>query len=425
MIENALALIYIPPMTPQLAPGLGELLRHLIQLLDGGAALAYQREGLRYRPRFTPVMRVLAEGAHTIGEITARLAISQGAVSQTVGLMATAGLVARSSGCDGRQMVVTLSDDGQALLERLQRHWEATFRAIDSLEEEVGAPLRTLLSRASAALERQDFAERIALATTSPPLSPTAPLRPFAEGGEEYARYRPNYPAELVSALATLAPGRGLAVDVGCGSGQLSVLLAGGFKQVIGIDVSGDQLAHAVSHPRVNYREGTAEALAVADGAADLIVAAQAAHWFDLPRFYQEVRRIARPGALLALVSYGVPTLTGGVNATLQRFYWRELAPYWAPERRHVESAYAELPFPFEELEPPPLAIQRQWDQPQLLGYLNTWSAVRRAAAEGRTALLQRFETELAERWGTPTTRRQIQWPLAIRLGRIAARQTA
>src|SRR5690606_16240817 len=113
----------------------------------------------------------------------------------------------------------------------------------------------------------------------------------FGAGGGAYARFRPRYPRKLVDELVRLAPGTGLAVDVGCGSGQLTELLAGSFDHVIGVDPSADQIANTRPHRRIRYLTAPAEDLPVDDGSADLITAAQAAHWFDLSKFYDEARR--------------------------------------------------------------------------------------------------------------------------------------
>nr|WP_255434912.1 class I SAM-dependent methyltransferase [Paracoccus sp. MC1862] len=99
--------------------------------------------------------------------------------------------------------------------------------------------------------------------------------------------------------MAALCPGRGLGVDVGCGSGQLTLTLVGHFDAVPGIDVSPAQLAEAPAHPCIDWRAGGADALPVADGSADLGVVAQAARWFDLSALYAEVRRVLRPGGVV------------------------------------------------------------------------------------------------------------------------------
>ena len=67
----------------------------------------------------------------------------------------------------------------------------------------------------------------------------------FLDGGADYARFRPDYPAELARWLAGLCPSRASALDVGCGSGQLTGLLAEHFSHVTGMDPSAGQLVHA------------------------------------------------------------------------------------------------------------------------------------------------------------------------------------
>src|SRR5207247_362245 len=81
-----------------------------------------------------------------------------------------------------------------------------------------------------------------------------------------------------------------LAWDSGCGSGQLSVLLAGSFARVVATDASPEQIARAAVHPKVEYRCTRAEASGLPERVADLATAAQAVHWFDLPAYYAEVR---------------------------------------------------------------------------------------------------------------------------------------
>src|SRR5438876_4020524 len=128
----------------------------------------------------------------------------------------------------------------------------------------------------------------------------------FSDVAAAYAAHRPTYPAALVDFLAESAPRRDLAWDAGCGSGQLSVLLAERFARVIATDASPAQIAHAAPHPNVAYACAPAEDSGLPPGVADLAVAAQAAHWFDLPAYYAEVRRVGRAGALVALVTYGL-----------------------------------------------------------------------------------------------------------------------
>lgn len=240
----------------------------------------------------------------------------------------------------------------------------------------------------------------------------------FDQGGRAYARFRPEYPRELAAYLASLAPDHDTAVDVGCGNGQLTQLLAPYFGKVVGLDPSADQIENAIPDERIDYRCAPAEQLPLPDASASLVTAAQAAHWFDLPAFYREVRRIARPGAVVALISYGVMKLEAELDERFQKFYRDEIGPYWPPERKLVDSGYATIDFPFEELAPPALEIRLDWHLSEFLGYLTTWSAVRSAREAGREDLLIAFANDIGAAWGDPNRRRPLRWPINMRIGR-------
>lgn len=241
----------------------------------------------------------------------------------------------------------------------------------------------------------------------------------FDQGGRAYARFRPEYPPELAAFLASTAPDKRLAVDVGCGNGQLTQLLAPYFDKVVGLDPSMDQIANASPNARIDYQCAPAERLPLPDACASLITAAQAAHWFDLPAFYREARRIALPGAVLALVSYGVMKLDPALDARFRKFYDDEIGPYWPAERKLVDSGYATIAFPFEELARPALEIRLDWHLSEFLGYLTTWSAVRSANEAGHEELLMAFAHDIGKAWGDPDRKRPIAWPINMRIGKL------
>jgi DNA-binding MarR family transcriptional regulator len=122
-----------------------------------------------YRPRYTPVMRVLMrENSSTISEIAQAAGISQPAVTQTVSRMMEADLVSVSpSETDARQRIVQLTKKGKRLAPKLARCWEATALAARSLEEDLRVPLGAVLEDAIKALEQRSYDERIAAARAS------------------------------------------------------------------------------------------------------------------------------------------------------------------------------------------------------------------------------------------------------------------
>lgn len=240
----------------------------------------------------------------------------------------------------------------------------------------------------------------------------------WQEQGADYARYRPTYPPALAEALAGCVPARDLALDIGCGNGQLSALLARYFRAVRGFDVSADQLANAPSHPNIVYKTSAAEAIDAPDGCADLIVAAQAAHWFDLPAFYKEARRLVRPGGAIALVTYGVFEVDGAASGRVMRLYWDEIHPFWPEGRENVENGYRDFDFPFEPVAMPALAIEREWEADHFINYCATWSAAKRAKAAGRGDILDAAREDLIHILG-PRGAMKISWPITVRAGRL------
>lgn len=244
----------------------------------------------------------------------------------------------------------------------------------------------------------------------------------FSKIASGYAHYRPRYPAALAEFLAGIAPARELAWECGCGSGQLSVDLADRFERVIATDASADQLAEAEPHPRIEYRCATAERSGLSPGIADAVVAAQAAHWFDLQSWYREVRRVAKSEAIVAAICYGNVLVEEEAGALVERFYGGLVGTYWSPQRRLVDEGYRSIPFPFEEIEAPSLEIRVEWDLPSFLGYVETWSAVRALVeAEGRPRV-RSFGAELARAWGPAERTRTVRWPISVRAGRVGSR---
>lgn len=240
----------------------------------------------------------------------------------------------------------------------------------------------------------------------------------FSRQAAEYAQFRPDYPDALFSWLADRAPAHEQAWDVGCGNGQASVPLAARFRRVLATDLSVAQIDQARPHPHITYRTATCENSGLPDASCDLVTVAQAIHWFDFDKFYIEVRRVLKPGGLLAAWTYTLLQGEPAINTVIEKYYAEVLGPWWPPQRRWVEAGYVGMPFPFAVLPAPTFEIRRRWTLPDLVNYIGTWSAVQRCReATGGDPLLELME-RLRPSWGDPMSTREIIWPIALLAGR-------
>jgi len=243
--------------------------------------------------------------------------------------------------------------------------------------------------------------------------------RYFSSNNADYATYRPTYPTELAERLAKISPSLDCALDIGCGTGQLSVLLGEYFKKVVATDASKVQIEQARSHKNVIYYCTSAENSNLPTNSVDLITVAQASHWFNLDRFYAEVRRIAKYKAVIALITYGVLEVENDkINQIIAEFYHKTIAPFWPPERRHVDEKYQNLNFPFPKIAFPELQIERNWILTELLGYIGTWSAVKIATKQMKTNPMDILSEKLKKYW-TDNEKMKITWDLTVIVGRV------
>ena len=238
----------------------------------------------------------------------------------------------------------------------------------------------------------------------------------FSGQAGDYDKYRPRYPRELFAWLAANSSGRDLALDVATGNGQAALALAEFFNEVVATDASASQLENAARKPRVRYQREPAERMSLPDASADLVVSAQAAHWFDWAAFAAECRRVLRPGGLLALWSYRDFVVQADIERLVHEFSREVVGPYWPRERRLVEECYRGLALPFPECAVPPFEMYVEWDCDSALGYIGTWSAVQRCRKRSGRDPVALLEPPLRKAWGAGT--RSVRWPLTIKAGR-------
>ncbi len=166
------------------------------------------------------------------------------------------------------------------------------------------------------------------------------------------------------------------------------------------------------------YRVATAEESGIESGSIDLITVAQALHWFDLDKFYSEVRRVLKSRGVITALAYNLLEIAPAIDAIINHYYSDVVGAYWPPERALVEK-FAELPFPFPELAAPPFAMSSEWNLDHLIGYLHTWSATQRFIAANKQDPVETIEHELRAAWGDTLQFRHVLWPLTLRVGRL------
>ncbi len=244
----------------------------------------------------------------------------------------------------------------------------------------------------------------------------------FALGSALYAKSRPCYPVALSAWLAEQAPQCKLAWDAGTGSGLLAHQLNSYFERVYATDASQAQLAQTTPAPGLEFALERAEEPTLVSGTVDLVTVAAAAHWLDLQSFYQAVRRVAAPGGVLALFSYGTALKGSPFLGEVLNAYAGSMDPYWPSSFRLIAEKYRSLPFPFERVDAPDFTAESSGDLGHLLNILRTWSSSLRALeATGRDPVAP-FEEKLRWAWnkkGPAQASRTLFWPIFGHVGRL------
>lgn len=200
----------------------------------------------------------------------------------------------------------------------------------------------------------------------------------FSADAVSYANFRPTYPDAIFRFLASIAHEHRAAWDAGCGNGQAALKLAQHFDHVFATDVSAQQLKEAPRHERISYHVARAEQSLLESSSIDLITVAQAYHWFDEAAFTEEVMRVTKKNGVLALWCYGLVTISETIDKIIRELCYDVLGDYWEPERALVETNYRTVTLPFSPLPAPSFLMTAQWSLDHLIGYLTTWSALKK-----------------------------------------------
>ncbi len=239
----------------------------------------------------------------------------------------------------------------------------------------------------------------------------------FSHHASQYAAFRPTYPRELYDFILALVKDKQTAWDCGTGNGQVAHDLSPFFMQVMATDISEKQLENAVRTKNINYSISPAEKTPFAASTFDLITVGLAIHWFNITEFYKEVRRVAKPGAVLAVWGYGLLSITPAIDILIADFYSKTIGPYWDPERKLIDERYQSISFPFEEIPCPEFTFSLQWTLEELRGYLTTWSAVQKYIREHGTNPVDSLMDSIRPLWDEHQLK--ATFPLFLRCGSI------
>nr|XP_060612956.1 putative methyltransferase DDB_G0268948 [Anolis sagrei ordinatus] len=216
----------------------------------------------------------------------------------------------------------------------------------------------------------------------------------------------------------------GLALDVGCGSGQGTLLLAPRFRKVVGTDVSPAQVKEAQQAPHpdnVSYQACPAEELPFADGSVDLLTSFTAAHWFDIPRFMREAERVLAPSGCLVLTTNTLDMrlhfqdCDQELTQIFQEFRDR-LNPYISDKVRLVASDYKEIfeAVPFRDKERVTDIVDKvPMTVAELVGYVQSFSMFQlylKAHPEDARSQVQRLQDRLLKAMGTTSLETKLEF---------------
>ena len=238
----------------------------------------------------------------------------------------------------------------------------------------------------------------------------------FSTQSDQYAKYRPKYPNDFFDYLGTIIKNKHVAWDCGTGNGQVAIELAKRFTMVYATDISVAQLAQAQQLPNVIYSVQAAEKTNFPNDFFDLITVAQAIHWFDFEKFYGEIKRTAKPNAMLVVMGYGKIEVSPEIDSIISDFYKNTIGNYWDKERKYIDELYKTIPFPFEEIETPSFSISYNWSLDHFMGYLGTWSAVKHYINDTMQNPLDVIENQLEDLWERDVVKK-IKFPLLLRIG--------
>jgi ubiquinone/menaquinone biosynthesis C-methylase UbiE len=257
---------------------------------------------------------------------------------------------------------------------------------------------------------------------------------------EDYAKFRPSYPKELIHQIFESVNKNGTLkiVDIGCGSGQATMQLAQYCAEaklqpqnvsILGLDPSANQIQNAndlLSESEykqfIQYGVSAAESTNIESNSVDIITVAQALHWFDLDVFFKEVDRILKPNGILAVITYDLNKFDiQNAQDELLVLYNDQLGTkYWSPKRKMVDEQYSKVNFPYTNtLKKHVFPYKKNMTVNEYIQYLGTWSAIQKYRTENPDEpidILEKFKQRLIPALNVTSGEDlvDINWPMYL-----------
>ncbi len=235
----------------------------------------------------------------------------------------------------------------------------------------------------------------------------------FSKQASLYAKFRPVYPDELFTYLSSLCAKHNLAWDCGTGNGQCAIQLTNYFENVFASDPSVEQIENAFLNNKITFKVEKAEQSSLESNTVDLIVVAQALHWFEHKLFFDEAKRVLKKDGIMAIVSYVNPVVSPEIDALTDKLHDEILLDFWQEENKIIFNQYREINFPFEEIAAPEFKIVKQLSLAEFLGHLRTWSAVQRFIDKNNFNPIDTIEAALNSHWKA-TEVKSVTWNLHL-----------
>ena len=242
----------------------------------------------------------------------------------------------------------------------------------------------------------------------------------FSKQADSYQKFRPSYPSKLFEFLSSQTNEHNLAWDCGTGNGQSAISLTDYYKKIYATDPSEKQIENAKVHKKIIYQVETAEKTNLVSKSVDLITVAQAVHWFDFDKFYAEVKRVLKEDGIIAVWTYGLPTIEKHIDKIIKHFHDNIVGEFWQDENRLIEKEYTTIPFPFEEILTPNFSIQKEITFNETIGLLKTWSATQKYTDNFHKDPIELIENQLLQLWTNKENKKSATWKLILKVGRNA-----